>query len=863
VTEPRETRRDPSALRHRLVAISGPTLGLALLCLAAWILRHEFRSYRLEDVLGHLRAIPTRHLLTALGFTVLGYLALTGYDTLAFRYVKNPLPYRRIALTSFVAYVFSHNIGLSFFGGSAVRYRMLSAWGVKTDDIARIIAFTLLTFWLGFFFLGGVVHSVWPLPLGRSGFPLDSSRPIGWLLLALTSVYVVLAALRRTPLLLRGFRIELPRPRITAAQFALSSVDWLLAAGVLHAVLPNAPGLTFPVFVGAYLLGQIAGIVSHVPGGIGVFETAMVLLLKPWLHGDSVLASILAYRLIYYLLPMSVAVMLFAGYEIRERRAAIERTGVLLQGWMAELVPRLLSITTFLAGAMLLLSGATPELPERVEWLRRTLPLPLIEISKLLGSVIGVLLLLLANALRQRLDAGYLGALTLLLAGAVASLAKGLNWEEASVLALMALLLWPCRPFFYRRSSLLGQSLSGGWWLAVAVVGAGAFAALELAYRHVEYSNELWWRFGPGAQAPRSLRAMLAAGVAFAVIGALRLLRPAPPIPDPPTPATLDRAQAIAARSRRTTGYLALLGDKRLLFQEDGNSFLMYGVSGRTWIAMGDPVGPDADQEELAWRFLELADRHGARAVFYEGSEQALPIYLDLGLDLHKLGEEGRVALQEFSLEGSARKGLRQAHNRTVRDGCSFEIVPATGVAALLGSLEAISNAWLANKGIREKRFSLGFFDRSYLLRLPVAVVRKAGRIVAFANIWPSELKFELSIDLMRYDEHAPPGVMEYLFTELMLWGRAAGYRYYSLGMAPLSGFEQHRLAPLWSRFGALLFRYGEHFYNFQGLRNFKEKFDPEWEPRYLAAPGGLTTPLVLTRIAALVSGGVTGVLNK
>jgi phosphatidylglycerol lysyltransferase len=181
----------------------------------------------------------------------------------------------------------------------------------------------------------------------------------------------------------------------------------------------------------------------------------------------------------------------------------------------------------------------------------------------------------------------------------------------------------------------------------------------------------------------------------------------------------------------------------------------------------------------------------------------------------------------------------------------------------LLDELEAVSSAWLSEKNTREKGFSLGFFDRQYLARLPVAVVRKASRIVAFANIWPSAAKVELTIDLMRYDKSAPPRVMEYLFTQLMLWGRTEGYQYFSLGMAPLSGFESRRLTPLWNRFGAFLFRHGEHFYNFQGLRNFKEKFNPDWEPRYLATPRNISVPFVLTRIAGLVSGGVSGVLAK
>jgi phosphatidylglycerol lysyltransferase len=850
-------------VKHRILAALGPLLGVALLSLAVVVLRHEFQTYHLRDVVGHLRDIPGRALALALALTVLGYLALTGYDALAFRYIRRALPYRRIALASFVAFVFSHNVGLSFFGGSAVRYRMLSSWGVRAEEIARVIAFALLTFWLGFLLLGGLVHTAWPLALDLPGIHLASSRPIGLGLLAVLCTYVGLVLRRRAPLRVRGFQVDLPSVGMTGAQLALSSIDWLLAASVLYAVLPASPELGFPTYFGAYLLAVVVGIVSSVPGGLGVFETAMVLLLRPYLPGDRVLASIVAYRIIYYLLPMAVAVVLFAGYEVRQSGVKLGRAAAAAQGWMAELAPRLFAVTTFVAGSLMLLSGAMPELPHRLAWLRGTLPLPLIEISKLLGSIFGVLLLLLANALRQRIDAAYYGTLALLAAGSLVSLMKGLDWEEASILAGMGVALLPCRAFFYRRSSLLAQPLSLAWWLAVAVVGIGSVFVLELAYRHVEYTHELWWRFGPEAQAPRSLRAMLGAAVAFLAIGAARLLRPAPPVPEPPTAADLDRAQAITARSPRVDGYLALLGDKELLFHEDGSAFLMFGVSGRTWVAMGDPVGPPEQQEALAWHFRELADRHGARAVFYEVSDAALPIYLELGLDLRKLGEAGRVPLRDFSLEGTRRSDFRQARNRMAREGCRFELLAPAEVPPLLDQLQAISDDWLRLKNTREKRFSLGFFDRDYLRRLPLAVVRRGDSIFGFANVWPSETREECSIDLMRYRADAPKGVMNFLFAELMLWARDEGYQRFALGMAPLSGFEHHRLAPLWNRLGALLFRHGEHFYNFRGLREFKEKFDPEWEPRYLAAPGGLATPLVLTRVASLVSGGVSGVIAR
>jgi phosphatidylglycerol lysyltransferase len=141
--------------------------------------------------------------------------------------------------------------------------------------------------------------------------------------------------------------------------------------------------------------------------------------------------------------------------------------------------------------------------------------------------------------------------------------------------------------------------------------------------------------------------------------------------------------------------------------------------------------------------------------------------------------------------------------------------------------------------------------------------VRKEGKIVAFANLWLGADKEELSPDLMRFLPDAPESVMEYLFLQLMLWGKQEGYRWFNLGMAPLSGLEDHALAPLWNRLGAFVFRHGEHFYNFKGLRHYKEKFDPEWEPRYLASPGGFALPRILTNIAALISEGMKETVTK
>jgi phosphatidylglycerol lysyltransferase len=261
--------------------------------------------------------------------------------------------------------------------------------------------------------------------------------------------------------------------------------------------------------------------------------------------------------------------------------------------------------------------------------------------------------------------------------------------------------------------------------------------------------------------------------------------------------------------------------------------------------------------------FLERCADFGGTPVFYEVTGAHLHLYADFGLIFVKLGEEAKVDLTTFTLEGAGAAKYRQSLRRLVKDGGVFRIVEPAGVPAMLAELRVVSGEWLAGKAGGEKGFSLGFFDEEYLSRFPVAVIERDGQVQAFANLWPGPQRIELSVDLMRHRADAPKTVMEALFVYLMEWGKRQGYRRFALGMAPLSGFEQSSVAPLWNRIGAFLYHHGEAVYNFQGLRAYKEKFNPVWEPHYLAYPGGLSLPRILADVSALVAGGYRRIFVK
>jgi phosphatidylglycerol lysyltransferase len=842
------------------ILISGGSLILLLVALA--MLRDALRHHHYHEIAARFGEIPATRVAAGILLTALSYWILTGYDLLGLRFLRRKLPYRKTAFASFTGYAFSHTLGFSPLTGGAIRFRLYTHWGLSPTEITSLIAFAGTTYWLGFAVAAGMVFlgDPPPVPLGFHA-PSVSVRLFGTLLLLAAMAYLA-ASLRRRgrPLIVRGWEAPLASPGIAGFQLTLGAIDWAVSAAALFVLLPADHGLTFASFLGVYLLAQVVGVASQVPGGLGVFESAVVLLLAPALPADRALGSLLAFRILYYLLPLILATLALGAHELAVRRSGLAR---MVGRWVPSIIPHAFALTTFIAGTILLLSGATPAGAGRLAFLRDLVPLPVVEVSHLAGSMIGAILMILAWGLERRLDAAYVLTLLMLGAGVVASLLKGLDWEEALILAAMFAALVPCHRSFFRKASLTAEPLGAGWLAASFAVLAGSAAVAMFAFRHVEYTSDLWWHFAFRGEAPRSLRAVVGAFVILTLAGAARLLRPARPKPGRPSAEGLERAREIARASPATSGYLALLGDKAMLFSKSRRAFLMYAVEGRSWVSMGDPVGPVEEWPELAWEFRETAHRGGGWTVFYQVGAEHLPLYLDLGLTLSKLGEEARVPLTGFSLEGGTNKAIRQHHHRAARDGASFEWVGAERVPDLLPELRAISDSWLENKKTREKGFSLGFFDERYLSSCPAAIVRFEGRLVAFANVLLGGEHEELSVDLMRYGPGAPPGVMEFLIVELLLWGNAEGYRWFNLGMSPFAGMPDHALASLRSRVGAFAFRYGEEFYNFQGIRAFKEKFHPVWQPRYLASPGGFALAGVLANVAALVSRGIKGVVSK
>lgn len=797
----------------------GLALTLLLFAMGLIACRHllsELDIYALHDA---MLSVPTQSLLGALLATLAGFVILLGYEWSASRYAAVQLPPRTLVLGGFSAFAIGNAIGLSMLSGGSVRYRLYARQGLGAAEVARMTVFASLSLGCALPPLAALA-TLSDLPAAATALRLPAPLLGGIAIAVLVAAAALVMGLyrRRLPeqpladnLLVQFGRrtLRLPGARLTALQLLITALDVAAAATVLYLLLPEAP--PFGAFVLVYLLALAAGVLSHVPGGVGVFEAILLAAFANQLGAAPLAAALLLYRLIYVVLPLLVACVLLLANEAR--RLMVAQQAIRAASGLAAPV---LAILVFLSGVVLLFSGATPEIDSRLEHMGFLIPHRLIDASHFGASLIGVLCLLLAQGLRRRLSAAWLLTTVLLLVGAVLSLLKGFDWEEASLMCFTAALLALFRRSFYRPSRLLELPFSPVYLVASACVVGASVWLLLFAYQDVPYTHKLWWQFTLDADAPRGLRAALGSAVLLVIVALTWLLRTARPVIHLPSEDELQRANRILLASDQPDGGLALTGDKALLFHPNDNAFLMYARRGRSLVALYDPIGPAQERAEMIWQFRDLCDLHHARPVFYQVRAENLPFYMDIGLTAIKLGEEARVDLRRFDIDakGKEMKDLRYTWNRGGRDGLALEIHEPGH--APLEALKEISDAWLSGKNVREKGFSLGRFSPEYLQHFRIALIRFQGRPVAFANLLETHSNELASLDLMRAHPEAPKLTMEFMMVGLILHYKSHHYGRFSLGMVPLSGLQPRRGAPLTQRLGSMVFQRGEQLYNFQ-----------------------------------------------
>ncbi|HMO02696.1 MAG TPA: lysylphosphatidylglycerol synthase domain-containing protein [Oligoflexia bacterium] len=292
----------------------------AILALAIYVIARLLRQYTYEEILRAITGIERRQLIIALALSVINYFVLSFYDAIGLHYVKRNLSYVRVLFVSLIGHSFSNNMGFALLSGGAVRYRFYSYWGLTAGDVSKMVAFTGFHYWSCLFLLGGFAFYFEPeIVTTHLKIPEYSVYLFGLVIQLPTIAYLIWTWRGRQPALVKSWNLLLPSFQTASLALIVAAIDWMLAAFILYSLFPNLPELHYGTILAAYFIAQVLAVLSHIPGGLGVFE-AVVLYSFQTVGLTEIFGALIIYRLIYYILPFLVSAALFVLFELTRRK---------------------------------------------------------------------------------------------------------------------------------------------------------------------------------------------------------------------------------------------------------------------------------------------------------------------------------------------------------------------------------------------------------------------------------------------------------------------------------------------------------------------------------------------------------------
>ena len=497
MTEPDTGNRLRAVLRQH-----GPLILTGLLFIAGvYALYHLLAPLDMRVVLAQLRATPLHLIFGALAATAAGYVALIGYDWSALRYIGKTAPASSIALGGFLGYALGNTIGLSVVSGGAVRYRIYSALGMDAYDVAAISTFAAMSFGIGSSLIGLGALAVHPAALQEFvAIPPHILRLAAVSVLVLALVALAAVSHWGGTIAWGRFKMSAPRGRDLVRQLLITGADMVMAALVLHLLLPTG-ALPFANMLAVFAVATMVGVASHVPGGIGVFESVVIAALPASVPVNDAVTALLLFRLIYFLLPFVLALLVLSLTEVwgaaGGRLPTVPGLAPMVSAGRS-LIPMATGVLVLGSGLFMMFAGLIPNPAGRAEELETLLPLTMIEGGPLVSSIIGSLLAVLSVSVFRRSRQAFWAVLVALVVGIVVATFKTQDLERAAILTVMALILWPCRREFYRHARLTQGVLSARW----VVFTLSTLTSLGLLWYLVHTDSAardlMWWQVAGG-----------------------------------------------------------------------------------------------------------------------------------------------------------------------------------------------------------------------------------------------------------------------------------------------------------------------------------------------------------------------------
>jgi phosphatidylglycerol lysyltransferase len=626
--------------------------------------------------------------------------------------------------------------------------------------------------------------------------------------------------------------------------------------GILHLYIAmKALGYQASVYVAmlGYITGVLSLMVSPFMRGLGAVEVSLsfILIRLGYSNVESIAITFL-YRFFEFWLPLLAGALSFL---------------LKINKLLMRIIPAML---IFSLGVLNVFSVLTPAIHERLLRLEEFIPMSAINVSNYFVLLAGILMLLTAIYMLKGLKSSWWIALALASVSAVGHLTKAIDYEEATAAVFVIIMLILSRKEYNIKGNprlhTIGIRSALLTMLAVIIYGTIGFYFLDkkhfgidfTTWESIKFTIRNFFLLGGTGLTPHSrfakefLLSINLSGAISILFLFYTIIRPYI-FREETDPETMDKARSlVSAFGKSGMDYFKTYSDK-LIFLPDGiEAFIAYRVAGNFAVALEDPVAGNAyDMQACIKEFDKYCYNNGFKTLYYRVPESSLTYYSELSKKSLLLGQEGIVKLESFTLEGGKNKALRNAINKVVDHGfnCSIHTPPVKD--GLMQKLKAVSDEWLHSNQRKEIIFSQGMFVWEELKQQTILTVENAEeKVIAFMNIIPDFATGEATYDLIRKTDDSPHGVMDFLLVELFKYTRSQGYSGVNLGFAPMSGLDESTKLPEKS----MKFAYEKirSFAHYKGLRNFKDKFFPEWSNRYLVYTNDydlLQVPAVLTKV--------------
>lgn len=787
-------------------------------------------------------------------FSIIAILSITLYDIAIVRKLGYNMKTSKIMEISLISATFNNVMGMGGIVGAGLRSLFLKDQNFKNEDIVQynLILVPSTMIGLSIFMILGFTNII-NLDIIFNHYSALRFAAIGFIIFLL--LYLFFDKVKFFKKKESKFNLNL---NFKFKMIMISTLEWLLA-GLLFCGITMIFNSQIKItdVLGIFSVSLVAAILSLTPGGIGSFDFLVVLGLKEiGISSNDAFSILILFRVMYYIIPWFFGATLSVVYLSSKFRGKIKSTFEETYNTLrtfSYVSKFTLYILIMFSGIILLIHSIQPEISQ-ISIIQRFFSGIFETLSLSIEMVLGIILIIIASDIKNGVKYAYKWVIFLLFMGAVSITILQLNMFYALMITLVAALLIISKDAFDRETYP---------YKTINIIGFLVFTFIILFIYQILLKstgksmsgiseNIIYFINNPGEYFNRSISAfILIWGIIFVYIK----FRPKFNIKEKPSESDFEEIKVFLNKYRGNAfTHLIFTGDKNIFWNSKKTVLFSYAKTFNRIVVLGDPIGEEKDFSEAIAEIQNYFEKYGYEVIFYEVDEKFLSIYHDNGYSFFKLGEEGVINLNEFKMSSNMRRNYNKVMKLFEDEGYKLEIIEPPFDYKILIDLKTVSEEWLG--GRKEKGFSIGFFSREYIQRASIYVLRdKNNKIIAFMSLRPyyDENK-NISIDMMRYKKNSPSGTMDAMFIGMINWAKENNYERFIIGMAPLSNVGLNKFSRGEEKLAYMLYKHGKSIYGFVGLRAYKEKFKPEWEPKYLCYDNIVSLPKIWLETAMLIS---------